>query len=200
MSTTSQPSQHPGIPAPGPTNRYWHGRVNEHGEWITDHHHRGSRRPPGEELAALRAGLGRSAFTEPRLWPYYSTFTDGRITDELEAEHAALSLYGLHQQGQSDAMHRRGTSTGKALRALHDRFGEDAVDRRVAAAVSATTVGALVHRLRGLVSQLRVVHQPLDYDQLLLDIQRWHYPEGRLRVRRQWGLAYHLRRPRPDDE
>ncbi|MFG3043995.1 type I-E CRISPR-associated protein Cse2/CasB [Streptomyces sp. NPDC048202] len=149
------------------------------------------RRPPGEDLAALRAGLGRQAFTEPRLWPYYRTPTDGAVTRELQAEHAALSLYGLHQQSQSLSMHRPGVRTGKALRALHERFGEEAVDRRVAATVGSTTVTAFVHRLRGLVTQLRSIQQPLDYDRLMQDILRWHFPDGRSQVRRQWGLAFH---------
>ncbi|MGW5331234.1 type I-E CRISPR-associated protein Cse2/CasB [Streptomyces bauhiniae] len=156
------------------------------------------RRPPGEDLAALRAGLGRQAFTEPRLWPYYRTPTDGIVTRELQAEHAALTLYGLHQQSQSISMHRPGVRTGKALRALHERFGEEAVDRRVAATVGSTTVTAFVHRLRGLVTQLRSIQQPLDYDRLMQDIVRWHFPDGRSQVRRQWGLAFHTSATRTD--
>ncbi|WP_343238027.1 type I-E CRISPR-associated protein Cse2/CasB [Streptomyces sp. SID2999] len=170
---------------------YWQEYVDREGKWIEGPAAKTPRRPPGEDLAALRAGLGRQAFTEPRLWPYYRTPTDGVVTRELQAEHAALSLYGLHQQSQSTPMHRPKVKTGKALRALHERFGEEAVDRRVAATVGSTTVTAFVHRLRGLVTQLRSIQQPLDYDQLMQDILRWHFPDGRSQVRRQWGLAFH---------
>lgn len=129
-----------------------------------------------------------------QLWPYYTTPTDGRVTPELEAEHAALALYGLHQQSQNRPMHRRGVSAGAALRALRrsGRYSEAALDGHVAATVQTTTVAALVYRLRGLITQLRSVEQPLDYDQLLTDIQRWDSPVVRNRVRREWGLAYQV--------
>ncbi|MER6911338.1 type I-E CRISPR-associated protein Cse2/CasB [Streptomyces sp. NPDC000594] len=149
--------------------------------------------PPGEDLAALRAGLGRAAGTVPSLWQHYTSPSDGEVTSELEAEHGALSLYGLHQQGQSRPMHRTGTGVGAALRALRGsgKFSHDALDRRVAAAVNATTVPVLLYRLRGLIPQLRAQSIPLDYDQLTRDLRSWSYPESRQRVRRSWGLAYY---------
>ncbi|MFI5755169.1 type I-E CRISPR-associated protein Cse2/CasB [Streptomyces sp. NPDC051569] len=176
-----------------PVRRYWSQRADSHGRWRTDRAGGAEMRAPGEDLAALRSGLGRPAGTVPALWRFYTSRTDGQVTPELEAEHAALSLYGLHQQSQSRPMHMGGITMGKALRSLHrsGRFGEEAVDRRVAAAVQATSVPALVYRLRGLVTQLRSVEQPLDYDLLLRDIARWDHPESRQRVRRDWGLAYH---------
>ncbi|MCB5911516.1 type I-E CRISPR-associated protein Cse2/CasB [Streptomyces pinistramenti] len=187
MSTTPQPRP---AESTGP-RRYWNRYVNSQGDWRTDPATGAPMRPPGEDLAGLRAGLGNAAFTVPGLWPFYTTETDGQVTYELVAEHAALSLYGLHQQSQSLPMHKQGAGAGRALRALHERYGEEAVDRRVAAAVHTTSVSALVHRLRGLVTQLRSVQQPLDYDRLLRDIRRWHFPDDRSRVRREWGLAYH---------
>jgi len=158
--------------------------------------------PPGEDLASLRSGLGHPAGTVPALWPFYTSPTDGRMTQELEAEHAALSLFGLHQQSQRQPMHKHGVSVGAALRALHhsDRFSAEAVDRRVAAAVNTTSVAALVYRLRGLVPQLRSIGQPLDYDALLRDIKHWHHSESRRRVRRDWGLAYHSWGAQPDKQ
>lgn len=183
----------PGAPEPDPTPpmpplRYWTQRVRSDGSWRNERI-----KAPGEELAALRAGLGHSAGTVPALWGFYTSPTDGQVTPELEAEHAALSLYGLHQQSQSQPMHKRGVSLGAALRGLrhNDRFSGEAVDRRVAAAVNTTSVPALVYRLRGLVTQLRAIKQPLDYDRLLQDIKGWHHPEARRRVRRSWGLSYH---------
>ncbi|MFD7896311.1 type I-E CRISPR-associated protein Cse2/CasB [Streptomyces sp. NPDC059743] len=182
--------------------RYWTQRVDENGAWRTDRRSSTSLRAPGEDLAALRSGLGRPAGTVPALWRFYTSPTDGQVTPELEAEHAALSLYGLHQQSQSRPMHKRGIKAGTALRTLHrsGRFGEEAVDRRVAAAVHASSVPSLVYRLRGLVTQLRAVEQPLDYDALLQDITRWHSPASRQAVRRDWGLAYHSWGARTDQE
>ncbi|MEU9338066.1 type I-E CRISPR-associated protein Cse2/CasB [Streptomyces sp. NPDC048290] len=191
MSTTPQ---HGTTPADSPDlRRYWTQRVDSSGAWRTQRTNGTSLRPPGEDLAALRSGLGRPAGTVPALWRFYTSPVDGRVTPELEAEHAALSLYGLHQQSQSRPMHQPGSHIGTALRTLHrgGRFSEEAVDRRVAAAVHASSVTALVYRLRGLVTQLRSVDAPLDYDRLLQDITRWHYAESRQSVRRDWGLAYH---------
>ncbi|MER5490671.1 type I-E CRISPR-associated protein Cse2/CasB [Streptomyces sp. NPDC002490] len=186
-------------PAPEPdARRYWSQRVDARGDWRTDPVSGARTRPPGEDLAALRAGLGRPAGTVPELWPFYASRVDGRVTPELEAEHAALALYGLHQQSQSKPMHQPGIPMGRALRALHgpERFGKEAVDQRVAAAVQTASVSALLYRLRGLVTQLRSVEQAVDYDQLLLDIQRWTTPGARQQVRRRWGLAYHARSAR----
>lgn len=191
MPTATPPD--PAAPARSVARRYWTGRVDSRGKWRIDPASRTEMKPPGEELAALRAGLGRAAGTVPAMWPFYTSPVDGRVTSELEAEHAALALYGLHQQSQSRPMHQHGISLGRALRTLHrsERFGQEAVDRRVAGAVSATSVPALVYRLRGLTAQLRSVEQPLDYDRLLADLQRWKHPGSRGGVRRDWGLGYH---------
>jgi CRISPR system Cascade subunit CasB len=198
VSTTPQPDTT--ATAATRPRRYWAQRVDENGAWRTEHRSKTSMRAPGEDLAALRSGLGRPAGTVPALWRFYTSPSDGHVTPELEAEHAALALYGLHQQSLSRPMHKRGVKVGTALRTLHrsDRFSEEAVDRRVAAAVHTTSVSALVYRLRGLVTQLRAVEQPLDYDRLLQDITRWHYPESRQSVRREWGLAYHSWEARTD--
>lgn len=182
--------------------RYWAQRVDSNGAWRKQQASRTPMHTPGEDLAALRSGLGRPAGTVPALWRFYTSPVDGQVTPELEAEHAALSLYGLHQQSQSRPMHKPGIHVGTALRTLHrsERFSEEAVDRRVAAAVHTSSVTALVYRLRGLVTQLRSVEQPLDYDRLLQDIKRWHYAEFRQSVRRDWGLAYHAWSARGDKE
>ena len=198
MSAIPEPDGTAGAPA----LRYWSQRVRHDGTWRIDPRTKAPMGAPGEDLAALRSGLGRQAGTVPALWPFYTSPTDGHVTIELEAEHAALSLYGLHQQSRRRPMHHRGTGLGTALRALHrdDRFSQEAVDRRVAAAVNATSVPALVYRLRGLVTQLRSIDQPLDYDQLLQNIKDWQYPEPRRRVRRSWGLAYHSWGARADKD
>ncbi|MGW1110861.1 type I-E CRISPR-associated protein Cse2/CasB [Streptomyces albidoflavus] len=177
MSTSPLSAPVPGQRASSLPRPYWSGRADEQGQWRTRAGE--SLRPPGEDLSALRAGLGKKAFTEPRLWQYYTTPTDGRVTLELEAEHAALALYGLHQQSQEQPMHRQGVRTGRALRALHQRYSEEATDRRVAQAVGATSAAAFAYRLRALVTQLRSIGQPLDYDQLMQDLLRWHFPDGR---------------------
>lgn len=176
--------------------RYWTRYVAPDGTWR-------KQPPPGEDLAAFRAGLGRLAGTVPALWPYYTTPIDdrlarqGKVSRELEAEHAALALYGLHQQSRPEPMHRSGVRLGQALRRLHKQsdqdkgFSREAVDRRVNAAASATQVSAFLTHLRGLISQLRTVSAPLDYDLLLRDIRAWRRHDTRQFARRRLGLDYY---------
>lgn len=149
--------------------------------------------PTGEHLAALRRGVGREPGSVPQLWPYYTTLTeDGHLTALLVAEHHALTLFGVHQQSQEQLMHRRSVGVGAAVLALRrsGNASEDAVDRRFAAAATSQSVGELAVHLRGLVTQLRGIHQPLDYDRLLSDLRDWRSTDGAASVRRRWGGQY----------
>lgn len=182
------------------TKRYW-SRVAPDGTWLTD-----PRTglplgpPPGEELAALRAGLGRSAGEVPKMWRFYTCPIDdelakrGKVSVEQEAEHAALALYGLHQQSKRKSMHHPQVPLGKALYKLRisSRFSTQAVDARVNAAATTTSPTALLMRLRGLIDQLRVIDQPLDYDGLMRLIHDWHDEESRRRARRRWAVEYQV--------
>ncbi|MFE3444955.1 type I-E CRISPR-associated protein Cse2/CasB [Nocardia sp. NPDC059180] len=156
--------------------------------------------PPGEDLAAFRSGVGREALTVPKMWPFYTITPDesahlerfGAASAGQQAEHAALALFGVHQQSQKTLMHMPGIGLGSALRVLrgHEKYSADAVDRRVSAMVSATSVSMLTYRLRGLVTQLRDIKQPLDYDRLLRDLEHWPWPDRRQRVRTAWAQGY----------
>ncbi|MFH8491944.1 type I-E CRISPR-associated protein Cse2/CasB [Streptomyces longisporoflavus] len=185
---TTEPSS---VPGNTPRRvRYWHRYLRADGTWVLQVDNNG---PPGEELADLRAGLGQPTGSVMALWPYYATETDGQFTPELEAEHGALTLYGLHQQSQKRPMHQQHLALGQALRRLRDseKFLDSALDRRVEAAATTTSVPALLYRLRGLIPQLRSQAIPLDYDQLMRDLRQWSHPEPRQWVRRRWGLAYY---------
>lgn len=181
---------------------YWSEHVNADGDWRTDPTTKAPKRPPGEDLAVLRSGLDHRAGNVLALFRYYATPTDGQVTTDLEAEHATLALYGLHQQSQDRPMHRPGVTLGAALLGLRrsGRFSEEAVDRRVETAANTTSVDAFRYRLRGLVTQLRTVGQPLDYTRLLRDIRDWHWPASRQHVRRRWGLDYYAWRTSPGQQ
>jgi CRISPR system Cascade subunit CasB len=152
--------------------------------------------PPGAELAALRRGAGREPGSVPQMWPFYTHLTaDGRMSSVLRAEHVALTLYALHQQSRTQPMHREQVGVGTAMLALRrsDRFSADAVDRRFAAAATATSLTEVAVHLRGLVTQLRVIGQSLDYSRLVQDLRGWQDPERRGDVRRRWGSQYFAR-------
>lgn len=180
-------------PSAAKKERYWHGRSagpSRRKAW-----------PPGEELAALRRGLGREPGSVPEMWTFYRDLTsDGRLSRELRAEHAALTLFALHQQSQTVRMHRVGVGLGTAMRELRrsGKFSEPAVDRRFAAAATATSMAELTLHLRGLITQLRAIGQPLDYDLLVADLVNWQHLERTGEVRRRWGGQYFVRTSDPD--
>ncbi len=186
---------------------YWDRYVGPDHRWRTDPLTKRELKPPGEELAAMRAGLGRPAMDHPKLWPHYTSPVDDflamrdEVSVEQHAEHAALTLFGLHQQSQNTPMHRQGIKLGKALLALRQngKFSEDAVDRRVATLAGVTSVPALLVHLRGLITQLRTIGQPLDYTHLMADILAWHTVEQRSAVRRRWALGYQAWKTEPGD-
>ncbi len=150
---------------------------------------------PGADLAALRRGLGQEPGAAPALWRFYTELTDdGWVTDRLRAEHAALVLFGIHQQSQRRSMHWPGVRLGQALQALRasGRYSEPALDRRVAQCATADDLGEMTHHLRGLITMLKTIPRPqgLDYTLLVRDLTDWQDPAGRSRVRRRWGADY----------
>lgn len=192
---------------------YWCRHTAGQGQWNTRVGRREPEGPPGAELAALRRGLGREPGFVPGMWRFYTkTNESGTCTPEYAAEHAALTLFALHQQSQARPMHRLGVGLGNAVLALRRHTGRPAgtgqttgeaderehvdwskthpVDRRFAAAATATDLIELVAHLRGLVTQLRGIGQPLDYTQLFHDLRAWQYPQGATEVRRRWGMQY----------
>ena len=155
----------------------------------------------GAELACLRRGVGREPGNVPEMWRFHRV----RISDHeartgapsapLTAEHTALTLFAVHQQAQRTCMHHRGTGLGTALRLLRQssQFKDNpaALDTRVNALATSTDVAELAHHLRGLVTLLRGIGQPLDYTGLYYDVLYWHTPQGQERTRRTWGAQYY---------
>jgi len=156
-------------------------------------------------LAALRRGIGREPGSVPAMWPYYTTLTEnGALTHPLRAEHLALTLFAVHQQSQRQPVHREGVGLGSAMLALRrdQDSSPDAVDRRFAAAATATSLSEVAHHLRGLITQIRgLTPQPgLDYSQLFWDLLSWQSPKRITRVRRTWGSQYFVWTPEPSDQ
>lgn len=183
-------------------SHYWDRFVTDDGRW------KGEKRPPGEDLAALRRGLGREPGTVPEMWTFHQVAVPedqakrGWLSGLYEAEHYALTLFAVHQQSSgptSAPVHKPGVGVGTALRALHASRGgagaeaSKAIDRRFYAAVTANTRAEVAHHLRGLIRMLRsrTTSVALDYTQLVQDLRAWDFPEQRDRVRRAWGLQYH---------
>lgn len=153
--------------------------------------------PPGGELAALRRGIGRQPGEVPAMWKFYRTRSEDGLR-RLAAEHHALVLFGVHQQREKRLVHHAGASIGEAVRQLHARFAEAAVDRRFFAAATASTLEGVTYHLRQLLRQTHDLPQPtpIDYTRLYWDLAGWDDPERRRRAQRRWGLSYY-RSPKP---
>ncbi|MGP4050080.1 type I-E CRISPR-associated protein Cse2/CasB [Streptomyces sp. 2A115] len=157
----------------------------------------------GADLAALRSGGGRAAGTVPAMWPFYRTRISkplrdkGALTRDLVAEHSALTVFGLHQQGRTTTLHVPGTTPGDACRALLARgSGTDhtAIERRLGALLTSLDAGELAHHLRGLVPLLRRAGIGLDYDDLCRALRYWdepQRPQEQPRIRNRWDRDFH---------
>jgi CRISPR system Cascade subunit CasB len=134
------------------------------------------------------------------MWPYYTTLRgDGTVGSSLRAEHLTLTLYAVHQQSQSASVHSPGVGVGAAALRLKGsgKFSPEAVDRRFHAIATAITLAEVGVHLRGLITQLRGIGQPLDYDRLDRDLHDWQDPARQPAVRRRWGGQYYTEKPRP---
>ncbi|MFE3110610.1 type I-E CRISPR-associated protein Cse2/CasB [Kitasatospora indigofera] len=170
---------------------YWEDLVPEDGKAF--------RRPPGEDLAAMRLALNGKPGAVPALWRLHRARNRdelariGLVSDAIVAEHYAFGLFGVHQQSRSQLMHAPGVELGTAVRRLHTSgaASKDGIDAVFTAAATATTPAGVFGRLRGLVDQLNSLKQPFDYTQLVMDLRFWDRPEQRTRIRVRWGNAYH---------
>ncbi|MFD5558168.1 type I-E CRISPR-associated protein Cse2/CasB [Streptomyces sp. NPDC127068] len=151
------------------------------------------------DLAALRAGVGCEPGTVRRMWALYrvrvteADRVSGQTPVGLVAEHAVLTLFGVHQQGRTRTVHQSGAGLGDACWALRNsgRSSPEAVGRRLAAMAGSLDLGELTHHLRAVVAQLRGAGLGLDYTRLFFDLRAWQQ-EGAERDRRvrAWGLQY----------
>ena len=184
-------------------------RLTTRGPWYWDSFDPKTTRA-GSDMAKIRRGMGRAAGDVPEMWPYYQVVIPDhaaaagtRRTPELDAEHAALTLFAVHQQSQSTPMHKDKEHIGTALLKLRGskQFAANpqALDERVNAAATASSVTELVHHLKGLVTLLRGQQLPFDYTLLVHDLADWRWASSRTRIRRQWG-AHYFAWNRADDE
>lgn len=148
----------------------------------------------GRVLSDLRTALRSAPGAEPRLWRYYTTLnTKGSLTSRLMAEHAAIGLFGKHQQSKSTLMHQKGRGLGEAMRCLapDERSpGSPGVQARLRAIAYAPDIDTLVAHLDSIVAMLRGPAIPLDYTLLCTQIRLWSWPESRERVLRTWGGGF----------
>lgn len=156
----------------------------------------------GAALAALRSGLGQEAGTVPAMWFFYRTAmgtplrAKGALTRDLVAEHAALTLFGVHQHGRHTVMHVAGASPGTACRVLLAKDSpadRTSTERRLGALLTSQDGEELAHHLRGLVTLLRRKDIGLDYDALRTALRYWDdpsRPQDQPLLRNRWDRDF----------
>jgi CRISPR system Cascade subunit CasB len=163
------------------------------------------------KAARLRRGAGKDSAAIPDLWGLLDL---GRLFDEEhrlpqrerdqaeKAAYAAVTLWSLHQQSQSQPMHKaNGLDLGTAVRNLMPP-GEidDTLRKRLVRAGSAGSFEQLTVRLREIVQLLRREKASLDYARLARQLYTWQSPGGVNEVRRDWGRGFNSYKPKQQDE
>ncbi|GIF16287.1 type I-E CRISPR-associated protein Cse2/CasB [Actinoplanes teichomyceticus] len=141
-------------------------------------------KPPGADYTVL---------TVTRVPDRFHQFPPGDEPTRQEwAKHTALTLYAGHQQSVSAPMHVDGIGLGAAVSSLARKADSpEAVRRRFSALGSAMTYDTVIYHVRGLVTLLKQHRIPLDYGALADDLVQLQWPDGRDRVRAQWGREFY---------
>lgn len=152
-------------------------------------------------LANLRRGAGKTPGELPELWgiflngiPDEMLSRNGEPTKEEWAIYISLTLYALHQQGNSESIHKDGVGFGKAAAMLMNEQTDkerERVLRRFGPAVTANDMYELYHHMRCLIELMRNKGIKLDYAMLAKDIYDFQFSEGKKKVQLRWGQDFY---------
>ncbi len=157
-------------------------------------------------MAKLRRGVGKSLADAPEVWsliipdlPDELTDTSRDGSEETEAESAvftAMTLYALHQQGNTQSVLRKGESFGAAAGRLRKKEGDDedkALTRRFNTVITSSEMTELAHHVRGLIQLMKSSDKNigLDYPQFAKDLYNYQFPDGRKKVILRWGQDFY---------
>lgn len=158
------------------------------------------------KLASLRHALLMPIGSDADAWPLefegLPSALVGRGPEPSAGEmavHAALTLYALHQQGQSRPMHIRGVGHGfgNAIRQLvvqekdhYSNLEVGEMPRRFRAFITAESMDETLHYARQMVQQLRGAGIAVDYANLAAQLYGLQSPYKADQVRLAWGREY----------
>jgi CRISPR system Cascade subunit CasB len=153
-------------------------------------------------LAKLRRAVTSAPGSDPDVWAETIGALPERLSQGAHAEngptdceraaHEAITLYALHQQSRTTAVHRQDISLGSAAHRLARATGrDDAIRTRFQAVATAGSAAALLHHLRAFITLLRSESIPLDYGQLAVDLRQLHEGTRADQVRLRWGRDFH---------
>ncbi len=153
------------------------------------------------KLANLRRGIGKIPGELPELWgvflndiPEEFLSKTGEPTKEEWAIYLTLTLYALHQQGNSENVNEEKISIGKAAAMLMNEKNDDEYERilrRFGPVVTSKDMPELMHHLRSLIQLIKSKGIHLDYVKLSGDIYQYQFYNSRKKVQLQWGQDFY---------
>lgn len=152
-------------------------------------------------LARLRHAVGRTPEKDPLAWsvvleqvlpdfPEKFQWKKDEPTPEESAAFTALTLYALHQRGNTQPMYESGMELGRSVGRLAHGAGSGSIKPRFDALMAARTDAALAYQLRSLIALLSSHGIPTDHAQLAEDLVRLKLPSRRDGVLLRWGREF----------
>lgn len=153
------------------------------------------------ELANLRRGIGKKPGEIPQLWgsfllelPEKLMSKTGEPSKAEWAVYIALTMYAMHQQGNSESVHKSGYeySLGRSVKKLVKSEDDEArIRRRFEVMALSGDMAELSHHLRCIIQLLKTDNSiKLDYADLAKDIYLFQFEDKADRVRLKWGQDY----------
>lgn len=154
-------------------------------------------------LARLRQAVGRTPEKDPLAWsvvleqvlPDFPTRFLGRGDEPSPQESAAfiaLTLYALHQRGNTQLMYEPKMNLGRSVGRLAHSAGSDSIKPRFDALMAARTDAALAYQLRSLIALLSSHNIAADHAWLAEDLVKLKRPSRRDGVLLRWGREFAL--------
>ena len=157
------------------------------------------------ELARLRRGIGHAPGDLADLYgaflkdmPKWFWNNSGYITREEWACYTAISLFALHQQGNSPKLHSMHTeekiSIGSAIRklsvALGDNNADERMQKKLQMLITSKDMAELAQHLKGIITMLRGEGISLNYVLLAQDLYDFQFENQKQRIGLKWGQDY----------
>jgi len=145
-------------------------------------------------LASLRRGLGQKPGAAPEMYRYVIPHLPKNLSEwQEESYYLIAALFASHPLSTDKG------NLGDHLAKIRTKDNETALERRFTALLSAH-LDDLPDYLRQTISLLKSKEIPVNWNQMLNDLQWWSHPEYGDRVRKRWATAFWGSRQASADE